>query len=91
MIRRLQEYEQIKEAANNLDELPRVFRDVVPVLAKDYQCSDERPQAKAELSELIHALQNVLKRADLLGKHEVQAEILSVRERMVMVLDSFTT
>ena len=87
LIRRLQEYERFKAAAEDLDELPRLGRDLhVPRL--------DAPQARArtllpqvELSELLLAMAEVLRRADMFESHQVTREALSTRERMSEVLE----
>lgn len=85
LIRRLQTYEQFKQAAEWLDMLPREGRDVHPVaVACDTAIAQPVPQV--EVSDLIEALQGVLKRASLQAHHHVQREPLSVRERMGIVL-----
>lgn len=88
LIRRLQEYERFKKAANDIDELPREERDFY--LSQSVDCerpvSDEHPDV--ELSALLHALKDVFKRADLFTHHHIQREALSVRERMTNVLNA---
>ncbi len=87
LIRRLQEYERFKNAAEGIDELSRVGRDVVvPRL--------EAPQAKARkllpdvaLEELLMSMAEVLRRADLFESHQISRETLSTRERMSDVLE----
>ena len=79
LIRRLQEYERFKKAAEDLDELPRVGRDVlVPAVAA--------PEARA-LQELMLVMGEMLRRADLFESHQVTREVLSTRERMSEVLE----
>lgn len=95
LIRRLQEYERYKKAANDIDELPRVGRDTFEVQAElDYQPSEKELPTIA-WHELLFALRDVLKRADMFTHHHVRLEPLSVRERMSRVLshinsDTFT-
>ena len=87
LIRRLQEYERYKAAAEGIDQLPRVGRDLtVPRL--------EAPQAKARkllpdvsLEELLLSMAEVLRRADMFESHQVSREVLSTRERMSQVLE----
>lgn len=87
LIRRLQEYERFKKAAEDLDELPRVGRDVlVPAVAA--------PEARARkllpelaLQELMLVMGEMLRRADLFESHQVTREVLSTRERMSEVLE----
>jgi segregation and condensation protein A len=87
LIRRLQEYERYKQAAEDLDALPQMGRDVfqteVPVPDRLVQ---KRPP-DVDLRELLRVLKEVLNRADMFSSHQVQREPLSVRERMSRVLD----
>ena len=87
LVRRLQEYEQYKDAAEQLDGLPRVGRDLIEVRTAAPHVRIERPQPKVELEELIAALTDVLGRAQMYRHHQVQGESLSVRERMSIVLE----
>lgn len=88
LIRRLQEYEQFKVAAENLDEVPRVGREIYTATERqpDYQREVVHPDV--DMRELLGALTDVLARADRFTNHQVTAEVLSTRERMSQVLDS---
>jgi len=87
LIRRLQEYERFKAAAEGIDGLSRVGRDVlVPKL--------DAPEARARkllpdvsLEELLMSMAEVLRRGDMFESHQVSREALSTRERMSDVLD----
>lgn len=86
LMRQLQEYEQCKQAAADLDTLPRLDRDHwVVQTAADFP-KLPRPQPEASLRELLLAFQGVLKRADMFSHHEIRREHLSIRERMTLVL-----
>src|SRR5690554_2576046 len=85
LVRRLQEYERFKKAAEDLDALPRQERDFMPVHIELGEHKVVRLPPPVELRELLLALKEVLKRADLLSHHEVQREALSVRQRMADV------
>lgn len=87
LVRRLQEYERFKEAAEALDRLPRVGRDVFPAQADPGSRHAPPPAPIPDLLELLHALRDVLQRAELFSSHQIQREPLSVRERMSRVLD----
>ena len=87
LVRRLREYERYKQAAEQLDELPRIGRDVVGVRAATPYVRIERPQPRVELDDLLAALAGVLARAEAFRHHQVRLEWLSVRERMTMVLE----
>lgn len=88
LIRRLQEYERFKEAAEGIDELPRVGREVFQASAEPPDRSLTRPEPEVELKELLLSLSEVLRRADMFESHHVEKERLSTRERMAQVLDA---
>ena len=87
LIRRLQEYERFKQAAEDFDEMPRVERDIqlVEVKAPDFKV--EKQPVPVDMKELIIALTDVLGRAELFSSHHIQRDVLSVREKMSMILD----
>jgi segregation and condensation protein A len=87
LVRRLQEYEVIKNAAQSLDELPRLERDTFEAnagLSEDFQFTHF--EADVDLTELVAALQGVMKRTQALEHHHIQKETLSTRERMSHIL-----
>jgi len=86
LIRRLQEYERFKSAAEDLDELPRMGRDNFAASAKGPDIESERPHPDVDLKQLLMAFADVLKRAELNQSHHIQLETLSTRERMSQVL-----
>ena len=86
LVRRLQEYERIKRAAESLDELPRQDRDLFGAHAAKPELVKQRVQPTVDIKELMLALAEVMRRADLHQRHAVQLEGLSVRERMSDVL-----
>lgn len=88
LIRRLQEYERFKQAAEDLEKIPRVARDVFPVTVAGPDRSLTRLEPDVELQELLLALSEVLRRADMFESHHVSKERLSTRERMAQVLDT---
>lgn len=87
LIRRLQEYERFKKAAQDLDELPRSERDIALAAAHVEDPGQIRVPPEVGLRELLLALREVMARAEIFAKHQIQAEPLSVRERMSRVLD----
>ena len=86
LIRRLQEYEQIKTAAEDLAELPRMERDIHLAHAEKPELVRQHAEPVVELREVLVALAEVLQRAEMFQKHAVQMEPLSVRERMSAIL-----
>ena len=86
LIKRLREYEQIKLAAENLDNLPQLGRDIFPAFVNVSDKEIPRPQPDIKLQELVTALLDVMKRATLTTSHTIPREMLSIRERMTQVL-----
>lgn len=90
LVRRLQEYERYKKAAENLDALPRMERDMAKAWVQLPEMTQEKPLPTVHLNELLQAFQEVLQRATLTQRHLVQLEPLSVRERMGLVLEALS-
>ena len=90
LIRRLQEYERYKKAAQDIDELPRMDRDVYNVSA-ELSYTAEAQQPEVSMQELMAALKDVMQRAEMFTHHNIERETLSVRERMTIVLDRINT
>ncbi len=86
LVRRLQEYERFKQAAENIDELPRDRRDHWSSNVEAVREQKETPQPDVELHEILLAFKDILMRADMSISHEIQRESLSVRERMSNML-----
>jgi segregation and condensation protein A len=87
LVRRLQEYERFKKAAEDLDRLPRLDRDTALVAAHVEDRQVIRQPPPVDLREMLLALRDVLKRAELFSHHAIKREALSVRQRMSEVLD----
>lgn len=87
LIRRLQEYERLKEAAEALDTLPRIGRDWFSVQAGLPPLEARVIHPDVELDELLSALSDVLKRAELVQAHQISREVLSTRERMLKIME----
>jgi len=87
LVRRLQEYERFKLAAEDLDLLPRLHRDVFQTSAKAPDLKIVKPLPEVELKELLLAFKDVIKRAENFTHHNIVLEPLSVRERMGQLLE----
>ncbi|WP_167654186.1 segregation and condensation protein A [Pseudomonas duriflava] len=87
LIRRLQEYERFKKAAEDLDSLPRVGRDLTVPTVPAPEARARKLLPEVSLNELMLAMSEVMRRADLFESHQVTREVLSTRERMSDVLD----
>lgn len=86
LIRRLQEYERYRQAAEELDVLPQVEREVFPARAAPPPLERKTPEPHVDLRELLAVFADVVRRAELLSHHNVQREPLSVRQRMTEML-----
>ena len=86
LIRRLQEYERFRRAAEDIDELPRSDREIFPASAVAPPMDRQQPLPELELKELLLALSEVMQRAAMYRHHNIKFDTLSTRERMGDVL-----
>jgi segregation and condensation protein A len=86
LVRRLQEYERFKRAAEDLDQLPRLERDVYQAAAEVVEKPVVTRLPDLTLKEMLLAFHDVIRRAEMFAHHHVQREPLSVRQRMSEVL-----
>ena len=87
LIRRLLEYEQFKLAAEDLDGLPRLERDTTPASVEVQRTAQRKIHPPVNMTELMIAMADVLRRSERFEQHEVTPELLSTRERMSAILD----
>ena len=87
LIRRLQEYERFKTAAEDVDEIPRMGRDIHQASAAAPDREQQRPDPEVDMREILAALAAVLRRAEMFESHQIEREKLSTRERMSQVLE----
>jgi len=88
LVRRLQEYERYKRAAEQLDALPRLERDVWSVSAELKERRVVRAMPQITLQELLIAFKEVVTRAEMFAHHHIQREQLSVGDRMSDILEA---
>ena len=88
LIRRLQEYERFKQAAEDIDGLPRIGRDVWEAKVYLDKQTEQEDIIDITIQDLVMAFKEVMVRADLKISHAIEREVLSVRDRMTLVLDS---
>lgn len=86
LVRRLQEYERYKQAAEDIDELPRMGRDTFNIVIDTPDTKSERPKPHVELRDMLIALTDVMRRSEMFASHQISREPLSIRERMTQVL-----
>ncbi len=86
LVRRLQEYERFKKAAENIDAMPREERDFSTAHAHVTDRHVIHVPPPVDMRDMLLALKDVLQRAELFTRHEVEREPLSVRQRMSELL-----
>ena len=91
LVRRLLEYERYKKAAESLIGLPQMERDTWQASAEPMKLDVVQKLPDLQLKDLLFAFKEVLARADMLAHHHIQAEPLSVRQRMSEVLERIKT
>jgi len=82
LIRRLQEYERFKTAAQDIGQLPRMERDTFQLKAEVIERNIVKHEPVVELKELLLAFATVIKRSEMFTHHHIHFEKLSVRQRM---------
>lgn len=90
LVRKLQEYEQIKIAAEQLSTIPRMEKDLFAAVAIPPEIKTVKLYQDVILEELLLVFKEVLKRVDLQSAHNISREALSVRERMANILAKLT-
>ena len=86
LVRRLQEYERYKKAAEDLEVMPRMEREWYPVVVEFERISANKELPDLTLAALLDAFRDVLHRGEMFADHRIKREALSVRERMSRVL-----
>ena len=87
LVRRLQEYERYRQAAMDIEKLPRLGRDLYLANPARDHIKPKRIDPHVEIHDLLLAFAEVVKRADEKKSFNINREVLSIRERMGMVLD----
>ena len=87
LIKRLQEYQRYKEAAEKMDQIPRLDRDIFAANAKLPEFTTKTPLIDVPLEDLTIALAEVMRRAEQSKAHLINFEELSTRERMSNILE----
>ncbi len=82
LVRRLQEYERYKQAAEDIDGLPRLERDVHQAVVELTHRQVVRMLPEVALQEMLVAFKDVVQRATMFAHLHVRRETLSVRQRM---------
>lgn len=88
LVRRLQEYERYKQAAENINAMPRMHRDTFGIAVANPDVKIVRKPPTVNLQDVLFAFREVIKRAEMFSHHHIQLEPLSIRERMTSVLSA---
>ena len=91
LVKQLQEYAQYKQAAEDLDALPRMGRDIFLAIVELPEIPKEIILPNVTWSAMLEAMRDVMERAALFTSHQVIREPLSVRERMSFILEQLKT
>ena len=91
LIRRLQEYERYKQAAQDIDSIPRMDRELYRANATIPEIERVTPDPDVDLQQILLSLAGVLRRADNYEHHHIQMETLSTREKMSEILVRITS
>ena len=86
LVRRLQEYERFQQAAQHLNDRPRLERDYFSVQVQSLPLQLQKKLPTVQLDELIKAMKNLLICAAQNASHRVEQELLSVHARMSDIL-----
>jgi chromatin segregation and condensation protein Rec8/ScpA/Scc1 (kleisin family) len=86
LVRRLQEYERFKSAAESIDRIPRMDRDTWVASADLSERKSSRPLPQIAMQEMLLAFRDVVQRAEMFAHHHIRRERLSVRVRMSDIL-----
>ena len=88
LVKRLIEYELVKEAAINLNSIPQLGHDrLAPEVYYEKIIQDQFPDV--DVADLFDAWRNVLKRVNQRAQHKIDRSELSVREHMSEILRRF--
>mgnify|MGYP001410108809 CR=1 FL=1 len=87
LVRRLLEYERYRKVSEEINELDRVERDIYPSFVETDQFEQPMVLPDIQLKELVFSFQEVLKKAEMFSTLHFTKEPLSVKERMMTILE----
>ena len=87
LVRRLLEYERYRKVSEEINELDRVERDIYPSSVETAQFEQPLVLPDIQLKELVISFQEVLKKAEMFSTLHFTKEPLSVKERMIKILE----
>lgn len=87
LVRRLQEYERYRKSGQDINNLPRMDRDLAMAVVEYQGTPVQQPPPSVTLDQLLVAFKKVVERSELFSHHHIQREALSVRERMTRIME----
>ena len=87
LVRRLLEYERYRKVSEEINELDRVERDIYPSSVETAEFEQPLVLPDIQLKELVISFQEVLKKAEMFSTLHFTKEPLSVKERMIKILE----
>ena len=81
------EYQKYKDLSTKIDEVPRSNRDFFVVSRTYAKLDTSQTLPQIDLSHLQNAFFDILRRAEINASHIIETEVLSVRERMIEILE----
>ena len=87
LVRRLLEYERYRKVSEEINELDRVERDIYPSSVETAEFEQPLVLPDIQLKELVISFQEVLKKAEMFSALHFTKEPLSVKERMIKILE----
>ena len=88
LMRKLEEYQSIKEAASWLEQQPQIDRDIFVAKAEDIELKKHAtPTADTiVLSQLVDAFRHIMKRQAAYEHHHIERELISCKDKMSFIL-----
>ncbi len=86
LVRRLQEYERFRQAAQDIDSQPRLERELYLAGVGFQDPEPIRIESRASLNDLVVAFRNVMERSRLNRNFSIDREGLTMREKMAFIL-----
>lgn len=87
LVRRLQEYERFNQAGMDIDNRPRLERELYLVTTNFENPEPVKIESRASLNDLVVAFRGIMERSELNKNFTIGREGLSVREKMTLILD----
>ena len=81
------EYQKYKDLSQRIDEVPRMNRDTFIAAGILNNIEKKSVLPKLDIQQLENAFIDVLRRAEINATHNINVEVLSVRDRMTQIIE----